>query len=190
MTICPQLGHLTVTALKQKKGYISLHLKPPNMARPNLKLIRAIRNTARKLTIETPYQWGHMGSCNCGHLAQELTQVSKQDIHRFAMRGEGNWTDQSRDYCPTSGLPMDVLISAMLDAGLEIQDLEHLEKLSDARVLKYLGVSSLRYNQRENVVQYLIGWAALLEEVLLAKVPAESIDQLMKPVPADEPVRS
>ena len=165
------------------------------MAIPNLKLIQSIRHTARKLALNAPYQWGHMGSCNCGHLAQELTRFSKEDIHRFAMHSEGSWTDQSRAYlprrqagCPSSGLPMDLLISAMLDAGLERQDLEHLEKLSNPKVLKYLEVRKLRYNQRENVVRYMKAWADLLEKELLAKIPTKSINQLVQPTPADEPV--
>ena len=160
------------------------------MARPNLKLIKAIRNTARKLALKAPYQWGHMGSCNCGHLAQELTHVSKEDIHRFAMHSEGSWTDQSRAYCPTSGLPMDLLISAMLDAGLERQDLEHLEKLSDPAVLKHLVVRKLRYNQREHVVRYMQAWADILEKELLANIPAQSVQHLVQPPPTNEPVHS
>lgn len=142
------------------------------MAEPNLKLIRAIRNTARNLASSTSYQWGHMGSCNCGHLAQELTSVSKSDIHNFAMHSEGSWTDQSRAYCATSGLPMDLLISTMLDYGIKIKDLEYLEKLSDPRVLKFLEVQSLRYNSKSDVIQYLHAWADLLEQELIASVPS------------------
>ncbi len=160
------------------------------MAAANLRLIQALRDAAQKLAVNAPYQWGHMGSCNCGHLAQELTQVSKQEIHRFAMYGHGNWTDQSHEYCPTSGLPMDLLISAMLDAGLEIQDLENLEKLSDTKVLKFLGVQSLRYNQRQNVVRYLRAWAEMLELEQLDRIPPESLRELMQPASADEPIHS
>lgn len=138
------------------------------MAKPSLKLIRAIRNTVRKLIQDGPYQWGHMGSCNCGLLAQEMTQVSKADIHSLAMHSEGSWTDQSRAYCPTSGLPMDLLIGAMLDYGLEIKDLEFLENLSDPRILRYLGLTHLRYNQRNHVIPYMKAWADLMEQELLS----------------------
>ena len=156
------------------------------MARPNLRLISAIRSTARRLSLDAPYQWGHMGSCNCGHLAQQITRVSKADIHRFAMHSEGSWTDQSRAYCPTSGLPMDLLISAMIDCGLAIEDLEHLEKLSDPAVLKHLGVKSLRYNHREHVVRYMEAWAELLERDLLSRISVTNLEKLLQPQPHNE----
>lgn len=156
------------------------------MARPSLKLIRAIRNTARKLSGHVLYQWGHMGSCNCGHLAQELTSVTRADIHSFAMHSEGSWTDQSRSYCPTSGLPMDLLISSMLDYGLEIDDLGHLERLSDPEILKYLGVRKLMYNQRHEVVQYLEAWAHLLEEKLIASITLIDLRAITKTEPSRE----
>lgn len=140
------------------------------MARANLKLILAIRNTAKRLIHEAPYQWGHMGSCNCGHLAQEITRVSKADIHNYALHSEGSWTDQSRAYCPTSGLPMDLLISSMLDAGLALDDLEYLEKLSNPKVLKRLNHTHLRFNQRADVVKYMLAWADLLEDNLLKSI--------------------
>ena len=154
------------------------------MARPNLNLIQTIRHTARKLRDNAPYQWGHMGSCNCGHLAQEITRVSKADIHRFAMHSEGSWADQSRAYCPTSGLPMDLLISRMLDFGLEINDLEHLEKLSDPRVLEAIGKSRLKFNQREDVVLYMETWANLLEQALLSEMPVPELTDPKKAISA------
>ncbi len=137
-------------------------------------LIQAIRNTAKRLANNAPYQWGHMGSCNCGHLAQELTQVSKADIHSYAMHSEGSWTDQSRAYCPTSGLPMDLLISSMLDAGLNLGDLESLEKLSDPKVLQRLKVTTLRFNRRNDVVKYMNAWADQLEEQLLQTITLDN----------------
>ncbi len=150
------------------------------MAKPSLKLIKAIRNTAQRLAGNISYQWGHMGSCNCGHLAQEITRVSKADIHSFAMHSEGSWTDQSRRYCPTSGLPMDLLISSMLDYGLEIEDLGHLEKLSDPEILECLGVQKLRYNHRQDVVKYLETWAYLLENKLLKQITLVDLRQSSK----------
>ncbi|GJM28201.1 MAG: hypothetical protein DHS20C17_08360 [Cyclobacteriaceae bacterium] len=157
------------------------------MAHPSLKLIRAIRNTSGKLIFNAPYQWGHMGSCNCGHLAQEITRVSKADIHSFAMHSEGSWTDQSRNYCPTSGLPMDLLISSMLDFGLQLEDLGHLEKLSDPEILKFLGVRKLRYNNREDVILYLESWADLLEKKLLSEISLVALSEVTKPDRANEP---
>ena len=50
------------------------------MAKATPILIEAIRNTAKKLETGAPYQWGHMGSCNCGNLAQEITDLSEKEI--------------------------------------------------------------------------------------------------------------
>jgi len=63
------------------------------MARPTPELIDALRRTARKLENGAPYQWGHMGGCNCGNLAQEITKLSKDQIHAYAMQRYGDWND-------------------------------------------------------------------------------------------------
>ena len=105
------------------------------MAKATLELIAALRRTANRIEKGAPYQWGHMGSCNCGNLAQELTQFSKAEIHAFAMEGRGDWNEQVAEFCPTSGLPMDMLIAEMLNKGLTTTDLQHLERLSDKKVL-------------------------------------------------------
>lgn len=142
------------------------------MAKANIAVIRALRGTARRLQKGAPYQWGHMGSCNCGHLAQELTQLSKAEIHQRALQSRsGDWREQLNDYCPTSGLPMDGLIGELLNFGFDAEDLRHLERLSDPKVLAKLPPEKrqLRHNFREDVVTYLNAWALLLEEVWLAK---------------------
>ncbi|GAB2795388.1 hypothetical protein GCM10027275_45680 [Rhabdobacter roseus] len=143
------------------------------MARPNLQLIEALRRTAHKLATGASYQWGHMGSCNCGNLAQELTQLTKAEIHQRALAvGRGDWHEQLNDYCPTSGLPMDLLIADMLAAGLSSEDLQQLERLSNRRILERLPLEKryLRHNVRDDVVLYLGTWADWLEEQLLEKI--------------------
>lgn len=147
------------------------------MARPNIKLINAIRNTAKKLENGAPYQWGHMGSCNCGHLAQEITNSSKEKIHDMALQRYGDWTEQANDYCPTSGYPLDHLISMMIDSGLDVIDLKHLEKLSDKRVLAQLTPNKrfLKYNVKADVILYLTTWADMLENKLLQRIKLTDI---------------
>ncbi|HAK76962.1 MAG TPA: hypothetical protein DCR35_04325 [Runella sp.] len=143
------------------------------MARPNLDLIAALRRTARKIEQGSPYQWGHMGSCNCGNLAQEITKLTKAEIHAHALaNGRGDWNEQLNDYCPTSGLPMDLLINEMIDAGLDSDDLKHLERLSDRRILNRLPENKrhLRHNYRDDVVLYISEWATMLEEQLLSTI--------------------
>jgi len=143
------------------------------MARPKPELINALRITARKLQHTADYQWGHMGSCNCGHLVQEVTQLSKAQIHEYAMRTRGgDWSEQSMDYCPTSGYLIDQVISIMLDAGMDVADFKHLERLSDPEILKRFSIKerNLRYNYREDVVKYMNAWADLLEEQLVSQI--------------------
>jgi hypothetical protein len=148
------------------------------MARPKPELIEALRNTARKLSKTQQYQWGHMGSCNCGHLVQEITKLSKAEIHEYAMRTRGgDWSEQALDFCPTSGFLMDQVISYMLDAGMDILDFKHLERLSDKEVLNRLPQEEryLRHNVREDVVKYMNTWADLLEEKLAEQISLEDV---------------
>ena len=129
-------------------------------------LIAALRSTARRVEAGASYRWAHMGSCNCGHLAQTLTRLSKEEIHRLALQKAGDWHHQVREYCPTSGLPMDHIVETMLGHGLQREDLQHLERLSDPRVLRRLplGERHLDYRKRDDFVLYLRLWADGLEE--------------------------
>ncbi len=140
------------------------------MARANEKIIQCLRNAADLIASNTDYQWGHMGACNCGHLAQVITGHTKAYIHQTALaNGVGDWNEQLRDFCPTTGKPFDDIVSAMLDLGFSIDDLARLERLSDARVLAQLPFeTTLHYNVREDVVLYLTLWADLLEDELKA----------------------
>ncbi|AHM59765.1 hypothetical protein D770_07510 [Flammeovirgaceae bacterium 311] len=148
------------------------------MATASLHLIAALQRTAEKLSKGAAYQWGHMGNCNCGHLAQELTRYTKAEIHKRALLSRsGDWHEQLIDYCPTSGIPMDDVIGELLAAGLDIEDLKHLERLSDPKILKRLPqqLHYLRHNYRNDVVKYLQSWAELLQEEWLAKMSAPKI---------------
>lgn len=60
----------------------------------------------------------------------------------------------------------------MIAWGLSKDDLAHLERLSDAKVIKALPPNKryLRHNQRDDVVLYLNTWADLLE-LELVKLP-------------------
>jgi hypothetical protein len=138
------------------------------MARVSRRTIEALRNTASALENATDYQWGHMGSCNCGFLACEVVRLDKNSIHRAAMQRYGNWTEQLNDYCPASGMLMDDVITMMLAAGFDIDDLRHLETLSNTDVLRSLPQHQryLQHNVRKDVVIYLRGWGAYLERKL------------------------
>lgn len=166
------------------------------MARPTLRLIEALRVTATRLEdASTEYRWAHMGACNCGQLAQTITDIPRAEIHRRALERAGDWGEQAVasaecreatrgvatkagggrggaappeevEHCPTSGLPIDHVLDAMLDVGLELGDVTRLERLSDRRVLGRFPVEERRlsFRKREDVVRYMRAWADLLDE--------------------------
>jgi len=136
------------------------------MARANRELIDALRRTAERLARDISYQWGHMGMCNCGHLAQSITGLRDAEIHASALIREGDWEQQANDYCPASGNLIDVILAAMFNLGLTRADIRNLEKLADLDVLRRAG-RHLRYNNRDDVVLYMRTWADLLEESVL-----------------------
>lgn len=139
------------------------------MAIPNSKLIQALKSTALKLKNGANYQWGHMGACNCGNLAQELTSFTKAEIHKYAMERHGDWNEQIIDYCPSSGYPMDLMISKMLNFGLTLDDLAELENLSNKNILAQIPFErreKMNRNVREDVILYLNTWALILENEL------------------------
>jgi hypothetical protein len=153
------------------------------MATANTKIITALRNTVEKLKNGAKYQWGHMGQCNCGNLAQEIVSMSEAEIHALALRTrEGDWSEQTAEYCSTSKLPMDTMIGKMLEAGFTATDLQNLEKLADKKILKRLPKEQqyLSHNIRADVVLYMQTWAELLEEELFIeniKLPDFTVKQ-------------
>lgn len=150
------------------------------MAKESIELILAIRKAAQQLAQSNQYQWGHMGSCNCGFLAQQITKLKKEDIHQRAMMGHGDWTEQLNDYCPTSGLPMDDLITELLAAGLSTDDLKHLERLSDPDVLQALPahLRHPKHNLKVDVIRYMLTWADVLEARWMAKIALPEFDSV------------
>ena len=157
------------------------------MARPSTELVYALRKTVLRLRSGAPYQWGHLGACNCGHLAQTLTQNLRVKSTLRHCGGFGDWGDVSSQYCETSGLPIDDIIGTMMRVGLTLNDIEYLENPSDRRVLAQLpaGQRNLRHNDREDVIRYMTIWADLLESEISTEPPTEpaSIEILM---PRDE----
>jgi len=149
------------------------------MAKASLELITILRKTADTIESSTTYQWGHMGSCNCGFLAQQITHLRKDEIHSRAMQGYGDWTEQLNDYCPTSGLLMDDLISNMISFGFDTDDLKHLERLSDNRILETIPFEErhLKYNIKADAVKYIRAWASLLESELLNTITLPNLGQ-------------
>jgi hypothetical protein len=137
------------------------------MAHSSPEIINALRKTAAQLENGNRYEWGHMGSCNCGNLAQTITSFSRAEIQKYALQKRGDWSEQLIDYCPSSGYPMDLIIEKMIDFGFTRQDLRHLEWLSDTQILSKIGLTFLNRNVKSDTVLYLKSWANLLEDQLI-----------------------
>jgi hypothetical protein len=143
------------------------------MAVPGLILIQALRNTAQKLALGNHYAWGHHGSCNCGNLLQVVTSLSKEDILTYAHTGAGEWTELATEYCGVTNAPVDLLIKKLQEIGLTPTDIHNIEYLEDKQVLHKLegGFRWLQRNNRQDVIDYFMAFANLLEEQLIATVP-------------------
>lgn len=113
-----------------------------------------------------------MGSCNCGNLAQIITKKTKAEIHAYAMQGPGDWNEQIVQYCRQGNMPINLIIFDLLRFGFTTEDLKHLEKLSDPKVLAGLGnkKNDLRHNQKADVVVYLNEWAKMLENKMIDSI--------------------
>ena len=136
------------------------------MARPSLELIYALRVTATRLARGSAYKWSDFACCNCGNLVQSVTQLSAREIYEAAFLRGGDWGEQAREFCPSSGYPIDFVLARLFELGLAPEDVKHLERLSDDRVLRELSVRELRYSRREDVVRYLNAWSDLLARQL------------------------
>ena len=148
------------------------------MAHITSEIINALRKTASQLENGHRYEWGHMGSCNCGNLAQTITDFSRAEIQKYALEKRGDWSEQLVEYCPTSGLPMDLIIERMIDFGFSKQDLRHLEWLSDTDILNYIGVSFLNRNLKSDTILYLNSWANLIEDKLISQIKLPSLEKM------------
>ena len=140
-------------------------------------MARVIRNAAKNLQASVAYQWGHMGSCNCGFITQEVTSLTKEEIHRRAMLRHGDWSEQLNDFCPSSGQPMDDMIAELIIFGFDTPDLKHLERLSDPQILNKIPEQTLRFNVKDDVVKYLLCWAGIIESQLLKDVVLPSYEK-------------
>lgn len=136
------------------------------MAKASQTLIQKLRETASRLESGADYSWGHVARCNCGHLAQSLLPLSSPEIYQAARTcGVDEWTEFANEYCPASGRPIDAIMDAMFDLGLELKDIHHLEYLSDKDVLHALpgGFRYLEKGNRVHSALYIRTWASLLE---------------------------
>jgi hypothetical protein len=148
------------------------------MAYPNLTLIGALRQAAKQLREGAHYAWGHHGACNCGHVLQVVTHLTKEEILKHAHTGIGEWTEIADDYCEVTNAPAYLLIGKLEAIGLTPTDIHCLEYLKDRTVLERLpgGFRWLQKNRREDVILYFETFANLLEEQLLQYIPVPVVE--------------
>jgi hypothetical protein len=156
------------------------------MAHPNLTLIGALRQAADNLRKGASYAWGHHGACNCGHVLQVVTHLSKEEILRYAHTGIGEWTEIAEEYCSTTQVPAYLMISKLEAIGLTPTDIHCLEYLQDQEILKRLpgGFRWLQKNVREDVILYFETMADVLEEKLLQVIDLPSIERRLERIEA------
>jgi hypothetical protein len=142
------------------------------MAHPNIELIEALRETARRLKNGAHYAWGNHGSCNCGNLLQTVTDLSSKEILQYSRSGTGEWTELAQEFCGVTEAPVDLLIGKLQKIGLTPSDIHCIEYLQDKQVLDRLpgGFRWLKRNVREDVILYMETMAEMLEEKLIKQV--------------------
>jgi hypothetical protein len=135
------------------------------MAIEKQRLIHYLEKTVSLLKSTSHYEWGNSGACNCGHLAQVITGFKGEDIHRWSLEKNGEWSDKAELYCENSGYKIDNVISIMLKAGLQIEDINHIEYLDHPEILSELtdGRRQLERNLKQDVITYFECWIRLLQ---------------------------
>lgn len=137
------------------------------MAIPSQKLISALRTTAARVEAGARYEWGHMAHCNCGHLVQTITEKTGAELSQDVNHTLDEWTEHARDICALTGESVEGMFNALLKYGFNRQDVQHLEWLSDKRVLRRVGEGVyLERNKRDHLILYLRTMAEMLEEDL------------------------
>lgn len=158
------------------------------MARCDPRLIDCLRKTSRRLKDGAPYEWGHMGRCNCGHLIQTATHMSDLEIVRSIDFEMNEWTEHAKLYCDGTGHKVDEIFHALEKLGFNYQDMINLEYLSDPAVLGVLPQDRrfLRRNRLDDVILYMETLANILEKKYLQTLKEyESVEkQEEEPVPA------
>jgi hypothetical protein len=159
----------------QPTTILHFYLFPPKysfMAFPNLTLVHALREAAGNLRNGAQYAWGHHGSCNCGHLLQVVTHLTRGEIIRHAQTVSGEWTEIAEEYCGVTNAPAYLLIAELEKIGLTPTDIHSLEYLGDRTVLNALpgGFRWLQKNNRDDVITYFETFAQLLEDKWLETI--------------------
>lgn len=154
------------------------------MLHPTIELMEGLRKAAAALRAGAYYAWGHHGACNCGHLLQATTPLSKEEIRAYAHTGPGEWTEIAQEACSVTGAPISLLLNKLEQLGLTPTDIHNVEYLEDREVLKQLpgGFRWLKRNVREDVILYFETMATLLEDKLAGSITVP-LEQLFEETP-------
>lgn len=147
-------------------------------------LLAAIEHAADDIEHGAPFEWGHVGRCTVGHIAQRLAAMSDREIVAAFEQTLDQWREHAAEYfdvaigdeplattesphqkCPQVGASMRRIYRLFHLAGLDAEDIGHLEFLSDPTVLAHIPPSRrarLRRNDARDVVLYLRTMAHLL----------------------------
>lgn len=152
------------------------------MAHPNSALIGGLRTAAAGLVKDNYYAWGHHGACNCGHLLQATTQLTKEEIVTYAHTGIGEWTELAQENCTVTGASINLLLTKLQQLGLTPTDIHNIEYLEDREVLNRLpgGFRWLKRNVRADVILYFETMANMLEEKLISNIEINYSELLSK----------
>ena len=143
------------------------------------------------------YDWSNQASCNCGIVAQALTNLSPQEVDAgfFKIRGlyqtlstqgkfvEHTWREGVRQTCSGTGKSNVEILQLLFNAGLQPEDIIHLEYLENPAILAESGIDVTAktykeesipkaiskiavpyYAQKKNLILYLQAWIRILEK--------------------------
>ncbi|WMJ73730.1 hypothetical protein RCC89_11220 [Cytophagaceae bacterium ABcell3] len=151
------------------------------MAKPSVELIDALRKTAKRVSVKSNYEWKDIGACNCGNLVQVVTDLNKKEISNYGIKKHGDWEMLVRLYKKDSGYKIDDIITEMLNIGFILDDLVHLENLSDRKILSRIPETKfLKRDRKDDVVLYLNTWADMMEEALYKEIEISEIKEVIE----------
>ena len=72
--------------------------------------------------------------------------------------------NHAKIYFESSGLPVDDLIKKILKTGIRIDEIAHLEWLTDPNIIRYIPSDKkpLCYKKKEDLIYYLETWRSIL----------------------------
>lgn len=127
---------------------------------PTLQKITLFQSAAQYLTQHPyQYQWNNSSACNCGTLVKLLQPDAfiDQQYRRILFGMYSNEVYDKFNYCSTTGLPVNLILQVLFNAGFtkeEIVDIEFLGQLTKEEVGKYIPSIEYTYGQVDVAINY------------------------------------